>query len=99
MGVMSSVKVWLKETMLFQNICSEAQDYMVQNLAKTRVGTKKKIYALRPNAAYLNNYLLHSTCSRIVILVDWFCCFSSQVNSYGHCGTVSLPNHTFPGQA
>ena len=25
----------------------------------------------------------------------WFCCFTSQVNSYGHCGTVSLPNHTF----
>ena len=23
------------------------------------------------------------------------CCFTSQVNSYGHCGTVSLPNHTF----
>ena len=28
-------------------------------------------------------------------LVDWFCCFTSQVNSYGHCGTVSSPNHTF----
>ena len=24
-----------------------------------------------------------------------FCCFTSQVNSYGHCGTVSSPNHTF----
>ena len=22
-------------------------------------------------------------------------CFTSQVNSYGHCGTVSSPNHTF----
>ena len=28
-------------------------------------------------------------------LVGWFCCFTSQVNSYGHCGTVSPPNHTF----
>ena len=28
-------------------------------------------------------------------LVGWFCCFTSQVNSYGHCGTVSSPNHTF----
>ena len=27
-----------------------------------------------------------------------FCCFTSQVNSYGHYGTVSSPNHTFPGQ-
>ena len=44
MGVMSLVKVWLKKTKLFQNICSDAskvQDYMVHNLAKTRVGTKK----------------------------------------------------------
>ena len=24
-----------------------------------------------------------------------FCCFTSQVNSYGHYGTVSSPNHTF----
>ena len=29
------------------------------------------------------------------VLVGWFCCFMSQVNSYGHCGTVSSPNHTF----
>ena len=28
-------------------------------------------------------------------LVGWFCCFTSQINSYGHCGTVSSPNHTF----
>ena len=25
-----------------------------------------------------------------------FCCFTSHVNSYGHCGTVSSLNHTFP---
>ena len=25
----------------------------------------------------------------IVNLVGWFCCFTSQVDSYGHCGTVS----------
>ena len=24
-----------------------------------------------------------------------FSCFTSQVNSYGHCGMVSSPNHTF----
>ena len=24
-----------------------------------------------------------------------FCCFTSQVNSYGHCGTVNSPYHTF----
>ena len=26
----------------------------------------------------------------------FFCCFTSHVNSYGHCGTVSSLNHTFP---
>ena len=36
--------------------------------------------------------LLQEYCKR---LVGWFCCFRSQVNSYGHCGTVSSPNHTF----
>ena len=34
----------------------------------------------------------HGSCKS---LVGWFCCFTSQVNSYGHCGTVSSPNHTF----
>ena len=28
-------------------------------------------------------------------VVCLFCCFTSQVNSYGHCGTASSPNHTF----
>ena len=41
----------------------------------------------------LNEYFI----PKIVCL---FVCFTSQVNSYGHCGTVSSPNHTFsPGQA
>ena len=31
----------------------------------------------------------------LVLFVCLFCCFTSQVNSYGHCGTVSSPNHTF----
>ena len=29
------------------------------------------------------------------VLFVCFYCFTSQVNSYGHCGTVSSPNHTF----
>ena len=31
----------------------------------------------------------------IACIVCLFCCFMSQVNSYGHGGTVSSPNHTF----
>ena len=30
-----------------------------------------------------------------MFLVCLFCCFTPQVNSYGHGGTVSSPNHTF----
>ena len=33
------------------------------------------------------------------LFVCLFCCFTSQVNSYGHGGTVSSPNTFFPGQA
>ena len=29
------------------------------------------------------------------VLFCLFCCFTSQVNSYGHGGTASSPNHTF----
>ena len=29
------------------------------------------------------------------LFVCLFCWFTSQVNSYGHGGTVSSPNHTF----
>ena len=29
------------------------------------------------------------------LFVCLFCCFTSQVNSYGHCWKVSSPNHTF----
>ena len=35
-------------------------------------------------------YIMTDAC-----FVCLFCCFTSQVNSYGHCGTVSPPNHTF----
>ena len=41
------------------------------------------------------------TCSSVVVTFPYgflgqvlFCCFTSQVNSYGHCGTVSSLNHT-----
>ena len=31
----------------------------------------------------------------LFVLFFLFCCFTSHVNSYGHCGMVSSPNHTF----
>ena len=42
--------------------------------------------------------LIH-VCQCVLYFVCLFCCFTSQVNSYGHGGTVSSPNNTFPGQA
>ena len=35
----------------------------------------------------------YNLCSLFVCFC--FCCFTSHVNSYGHCGTVSSLNHTF----
>ena len=58
------------------------------------------IQGLRPSWRR-NQASCHNSCYRqneqLVFgwLIDWFCCFTSQVNSYGHCGTVSSPNHTF----
>ena len=48
-------------------------------------------------SALIENTCLQLECCRLTggWLVGWFCCFTSQVNSYGHCGTVSSPNHTF----
>ena len=31
----------------------------------------------------------------MIVLFVCFCCFTSHVNSYGHCRTVSSLNHTF----
>ena len=38
---------------------------------------------------------LHICLVFVCLFVCLFCCFTSQVNSYGHCGMVSPPNHTF----
>ena len=35
----------------------------------------------------------------VVVVLLLCCCFTSTVNILGHVGTVSLPNHTFSGQA
>ena len=40
-------------------------------------------------------FIIHVVC----LFVCLYGCFTSQVNSYGHSGTVSSPNHTFSWQA
>ena len=49
---------------------------------------KKKSYTNKANKINTGN-------NPLLFFVCLFCCFTSQVNSYGHCGTVSSPNHTF----
>ena len=48
--------------------------------------TKRRVQAIIYTCACKHIYCL---------FVCLFCCFMSQVNSYGHGGTVSSPNHTF----
>ena len=45
--------------------------------------------------AALHGLKLHTCFWARVLFVCLFCCFTSQVNSYGHGATVSSPNHTF----
>ena len=54
---------------------------------KKSVGDKKARKILQ-GADLMNNLLSHQ-------LFCLFCCFTSMVNSYGHGGMVSSPNHTF----
>ena len=67
----------------------------VLSILATLKNTKKCF--LRPIIAYAGQKyckMLQGEHSAI-LLFCLFCCFTSQVNSYGHCGTVSSPNHTF----
>ena len=41
------------------------------------------------------SYLLELLFWTVFCLFVCFCCFTSHVNSYSHCGTVSSLNHTF----
>ena len=47
---------------------------------------------LRSNRTRWVQLLLKGFCASVFVCL--FCCFTSQVNSYGHGGTVSSPNHT-----
>ena len=45
---------------------------------------------------FKNLFLLYVQVNlEFVCFFCFFCCFTSKVNSYGHGGTVSSPNHTF----
>ena len=52
-------------------------------------------HVLQLNKPDTADFLLGLILVEIVCFVCLSCCFKSQVNSYGHGGTVSSPNHTF----
>ena len=56
-----------------------------QLLIKTKIPTNKEVHCFKS----LSCCIYHT--NKFVC----FCCFTSHVNSYGHCGTVSSLNHTF----
>ena len=62
-------------------LCSLITDVFIKNNQKLYDQACKAMFAVLSQSRKL--------------LVGWFCCFTSQVNSYGYCGTVSSPNHTF----
>ena len=72
-------------------------------LRKNRPFITERFLMGRKESNQTHNMLLHDLCPHIPIqnsedcclLVGWFSCFTSQVNSYGHCETVSSPTHTF----
>ena len=67
-------------------------DYELKNL--WNLEQKCVSYCSCPSANTSQKYLGYLETWRFVHFVC-FCFFTSQVNSYGHGGTVSSPNHTF----
>ena len=61
---------------------------------KSIAATNNRIVPLITDDFHERKSLFKSCLSKICLFV-LFCCFTSQVNSYGHGGTVSSPNHTF----
>ena len=74
-----------------------------ENLQNFACAKKKLIYIVCTAIIFILNgrscifLTLYKLFAKTVVLcfVCLFCFFTSQVNSYGHCGTVSSPNHTF----
>ena len=52
-----------------------------------RLAKYKKKKRIQRRDATIRRYVLYANTMRAI--------FTSEVNSYGHCGTVSSPNHTF----
>ena len=59
--------------------------------------TMNNFYINKISCLYMEQIklLARSTSIGSFVLFVCFCCFTSHVNSYGHCGTVSSLNHTF----
>ena len=70
--------------------------FITKNFAK--IEDKKVLWKIRSKnltagVSWFTDFVNVMCCCFFLFVL--FCCFTSQVNSYGHCGTVSSPNHTF----
>ena len=81
-AMLAEIKRILDEYLLISSLQGKASRTHVDI---TRLAQIKRI---------LDECLLISNLPGKASLICLFCCFTSQVNSYGHGGTVSSPNHT-----
>ena len=85
---------------LLSMFCDVRVCYRLMTVAIKEIQTASthKIY-LRVCSVMLNVFerfrIMKDTHAVCLFLFVCFCCFTSHVNSYGHCGTVSSLNHTF----
>ena len=63
---------------------------LMQNLSQQKLRPNLRVHCAMASMNLM--YAKHFKVSLFCFLC--FCCFTSHVNSYGHCGTVSSPNHT-----
>ena len=91
MYVVGNQKNCLNETVLL----STPKNVITDGLENINILGSKFVFI----QTYDNSVIAQTNCNfckyRIRIKYVCFCCFTSHVNSYGHCGTVSSLNHTF----
>ena len=79
---------------------SSTQTFVCNMFLKVNIHVELKVAFCIQQPKHMLCVLKRSILMRYkVVLIRYcfcfFCCFTSQVNSYGHCGMVSSPSHTF----
>ena len=83
----TSYGVYISQLIRFARASSYVADFNTRNKLLTQKLLKQGYRYHKLRKTFSKFYF--------VCLFVCFCCFTSHVNSYGHCGTVSSLNHTF----